>query len=231
MNNLSILCSTARVMKLANILDSKSSAARLEGSSPSSGTNNNEFLCHLAYITGVAIGDGNLSNPNGRSVRLRVSCDTKYSEIIEEIRSSLKIILPENKTSLIKKKGRCVDISCYSRNWEKWLGWKHDKGPKYKQIKQIPSWIKNNSIYSKYCLKGLFQTDGSLYFDRGYTMVNFVTIIPCLSKEVLEMIEKLGFKPKLYTLKIRGLMRHKKYTVRVSKDAKDFIKAIRLTKT
>jgi DNA-binding transcriptional regulator WhiA len=217
-------------MKLANILDSKSSAARLEGSSPSSGTDYN-FLKYLAYIIGVAIGDGNLSNPNGRSVRLRISCDTKYPEIIKEISSSLKVILPENKVSLVKKKCNCVDISCYSRYWEKWLGWKHNKGPKYEQSIKIPKWIKNNSEYSESCLKGLFQTDGCIYFDRGYIMVNFVTTIQGLDDEVVRMITKLGFKPKLYTLDVRDNMRHKKYTVRISKNVMNFIKAINLTKT
>ena len=217
-------------MKLANILDSKSSAARLEGSSPSSGTEK-ELKKHLAYITGIAIGDGNLSNPNGRAIRLRVSCDTQYQNIIEEIRTSLKILLPKNKVSLVKKKGRCVDISCYSKNWGKWLDWKYDKGPKYEQTIKIPDWIKNNPDYSKLCLKGLFQTDGSIYFDREYIMANFVTTIPNLGKTVVEMITKLGFKPKMYTLDVRGNIRHKKYTVRISKNVEDFIKTINLTKS
>jgi hypothetical protein len=28
-----------------------------------------------AYVIGLAIGDGNLSNPSGRAVRLRITCD------------------------------------------------------------------------------------------------------------------------------------------------------------
>lgn len=216
-------------MKLANILDSKSSAARLEGSSPSSGTEI-EFLKHLAYITGVAIGDGNLSNPNKRAIRLRVSCDTKYPEIIKEICSSIKIILPKNKVSLVKKKGNCVDISCYSNNWGKWLDWKYDKGPKYEQVIRIPKWIKNDSDYSKPCLKGLFQTDGSIYYDRKYIMVNFVTTITGLGDEIVKIITKLGFKPKIYILGVRGKIHHTKYTIRISKNVSDFIKTINLTK-
>ena len=44
----------------------------------------------LAYIIGVAIGDGNLSNPNGRAVRLRVTCDTKYEFIIKQVKSNIQ---------------------------------------------------------------------------------------------------------------------------------------------
>lgn len=47
------------------------------GSSPTSGTMN-IINTNTAYIIGVAIGDGNLSNSNGRAVRLRVTCDNKY---------------------------------------------------------------------------------------------------------------------------------------------------------
>jgi hypothetical protein len=172
-----------------------------------------------------------LSNPNGRALRLRISCDTKYQNIIKNICSSLKILLPKNRISFVKKKCRCVDISCYSNSWGKWLDWKYNKGPKYEQTIKIPSWIKTNSVYSKLCLKGLFQTDGSIYLDRGYIMTNFVTTIPNLGDEVVEMITKLGFKPKLYTLEVRGKIKHKKNTIRISKNVTEFIEAINLTKT
>ncbi len=38
-----------------------------------------------AYVIGLAIGDGNLSNPNGRAVRLRITCDTKYPRLVGNI--------------------------------------------------------------------------------------------------------------------------------------------------
>ncbi len=103
----------AGVMKLVNMRDSKSRAARLEGSSPSPGTKENH-----AFIIGVALGDGNLSNPNGRAVRLRVTCDTKYLKNIQEIYASISLMMPNNKVSLVARKDNCVDISCYSNKWE-----------------------------------------------------------------------------------------------------------------
>lgn len=50
----------------------------------------------LAYIVGVALGDGNLSNPNGRAVRLRITCDAKYPLLSQKIIANLKILLPKN---------------------------------------------------------------------------------------------------------------------------------------
>lgn len=67
----------------------------------------------VAYVIGIAMGDGNLSNPNGRAVRLRVSCDTKYPKIIKNIIHAIQEVMPLNKVSLIHRKESCVDISCY----------------------------------------------------------------------------------------------------------------------
>jgi len=65
-----------------------------------------------AYIIGVALGDGNLSNPNGRAIRLRITCDKKYPLLITHIQSRLALLLPKNKIGIINHKN-CVDISAY----------------------------------------------------------------------------------------------------------------------
>ena len=182
---------------------------------------------NLSYLIGLAIGDGNLSNPNGRAVRLRITCDKKYPYIIKEVLKILKKIAPKNRVTLIKRKDNAVDISCYSNDWEKILGWKAKSGSKIKQKISIPLWIKNNNDYIKNCLRGLFQTDGSIYMDRNYLTVNFVTCIPTLMSDIEEMIRKIGFKPNLQKT---NESKNKKYTLRVNKDASEFIKAIKLKK-
>lgn len=150
----------------------------------------------LSYIIGVALGDGNLSNSNKRAARLRITCDNKYPKIIEEIIKKLKIVLPNNKVSIIKRKN-CIDISCYSNKLEKLLGWKALKGSKEKQKVSVPPWIIKSNFYSKECLRGLFQTDGSIYKDRKYLYINFTSIIPTLIKDTLKMIQNLKFEPKV----------------------------------
>ena len=150
----------------------------------------------LAYIVGIAIGDGNLSNSNGRAVKLRVTCDNKYPKLKEHIKESLKIILPKNKVSEIKRKG-CVDVYVHSNTLEKLLGWRAKGGSKFKQDVSIPLWILSNKTYLKECLKGLVQTDGSIYKDRGYTMVNFTTIIENLALTYFESLQKLRYQPQI----------------------------------
>ncbi len=180
----------------------------------------------LAYIIGVSIGDGNLSNPNGRAIRLRITCDNKYPVLRKYILRSLSIIFPKNKVTEVDREN-CTDISIYSNKLENILGWKAKNGPKSKQNVSIPNWILENDIFLKECIRGLVQTDGSIYKDRGYKMVNFTTIIEKLAYDYFKSLESLGYKPQ-----IRKVI-HKsktKYVIRISKDTDKFIENLKIWK-
>lgn len=183
----------------------------------------------LAYIVGVALGDGNLSCPNGRATRLRVTCDIKYPNIISEIKNALTEIFPKNRVSLVtKKKGNCIDISVYSNQLNSCIPWVVGKGTKIEQQARVPNWILDDADFSKYCLKGLIQTDGSIYKDRKYLMINFTNLIKPLVDNVHKMITGLEFEPKLYESKQKN--GNIKYVVRLSKNVPQFITKIQLTK-
>lgn len=83
--------------------------------------------------------------------------------------------------------------------------------------------------YTKSCLRGLLQTDSSIYRDRNYLMVNFTDLTKPLIDDVFNMIVTLGYKPNLYnsTQKSGNI----KYVVRLSKNVQSFITEINLTKT
>ena len=181
----------------------------------------------LAYVVGLAIGDGNLSNPNGRAARLRITCDTRYKLLIQNICQAIQTLLPQNRVNIIQRSTSFVDISCYSKQWEHWLGWQVGRGSKYQQNVSVPEWIRENEEFLIPCLKGLIETDGSIYYDRGYKMVNFITTIPRLAQAVLAMISKLGFEAHLYTFYGKSKT---KYTVRVSKNVLTFINTLDLIK-
>lgn len=187
----------------------------------------------LAYVIGLAIGDGNLSNPNGRAVRLRISCDTLYPKLIERISFAIQSLMPNNKVSLVAKKGkRCLDVSCYSNQWPLLLSWK--PGAKINQSVQIPAWIKENEIYTIACLRGLIETDGAVYLDRNYLAVIFTSIMKNVSDDVLIMIQKLGFKPKIYAVQPapnNGKSRKKRYNVRLTKNVEKFLQLVPIEKS
>ena len=112
-----------------------------------------------AYIIGLSLGDGNLSNSNGRAVKLRITCDKKYPRLVEKIANSLQKLLPDNKVGRVDS-GNSVDVYCYSNYLESILGWTAKGGSKIKQGIFVPSWIIEDASFSKECLRGLFQTDG-----------------------------------------------------------------------
>lgn len=209
---------------MANARASRARDESLAGSSPAPGTMSKDIL---AYVIGVAIGDGNLSNPNGRAVRLRITCDAKYPGLIIEMSSAIQRVMPDNKVSLIRKKETAVDISCYSNKWEDLLGWRADGGSKYRQNVSIPPWIMKNKRYSVSCLRGLLQTDGTIYLDRGYRMVMFVTIIKRLADDVMHIISSLDFHPRAYGISTRT---RRRYNIRLSQDVDAFIKRVRFYK-
>jgi hypothetical protein len=183
----------------------------------------------LAYVTGVALGDGNLSNPNGRATRLRITCDARYPRLASKIMRSIRRLLPANKVSVVRRPEKSwFDISCYSNHWEVLLGWKVGKGPKIDQRIQVPIWIKENRRFTICCLRGLLETDGSVYWDRGYQMVMFTAAAATLAEDVHCMIASLGFEPHTYRI-------HRKprpiFHVRLSRQVAEFLSVVRPRKS
>ncbi len=187
---------------------------------------NNRNKKSIAYLIGIALGDGNLSNPNKRAVRLRITCDKKYPLLIENIIKNLKIVFTQNKVSTVDRVN-AVDVSVYCNDLENILGWKAKGGSKIKQKVSVPLWIKKNINYQKECLRGLFQTDGSIYFDRGYKMVNFTSVCLTLIKDAKEILKNIGFEVKIRKVIHKGKI---KYVIRISKNVDKFIHDIKLWK-
>lgn len=187
-----------------------------------------DYNQNLAYIIGIALGDGNLSNPNKRAVRLRITLDNKYPKIIKEVTENLRLLLPKNKISIIKRTDNCSDISVYSNQLKEIIPWNTGEGPKIAQKITIPTWIKTDCNFTKSCLKGLIQTDGSIYFDRNYKMINFSNNIESLAQDTKYLMEFLGYEPNFYVAKNNS--GSNKYTVRLSKSVDSFIREIDLIK-
>ena len=183
-----------------------------------------------AYVVGVAIGDGNLSNPNGRAVRLRITCDKKYPALIARIRAALGQVFPNNKVGIVPSQRNYINLSIYSNHLEELLGWKASGGSKKHQHVQVPDWICEDRSLSIHCLRGLIETDGAIYFDRGYPMVIFSTVIPELAQQVEAMVRNLGFGPRLYRVRRSPSQPSFKYHVRLSREVPTFLELIRPAK-
>ncbi len=100
------------------------------------------------------------------------------------------------------------------------------KGSKIDQRVSVPTWIKENDEYKVYCLRGLLETDGTIYSDRGYPMVMFTSAIPKLANEVYQMILSFNFVPHLYKI-TQNRNGHTIYRVRLSKKVSEFLVLVR----
>ena len=183
----------------------------------------------LAYITGIALGDGNLSNPNGRAVRLRVICDNNYPKLGNEIIAALQFLLPKNKVSVYRRRvDNCFEVYVYSNLLGDWMPWKVGMGPKARQGARVPSWIRRDLLFTQLCLRGLIQTDGCIYTDRGYRMVNFTNNNRLLAEDARDMFVQIGYNPSFMTVKL-GPNQYK-YTARVARNAEKLIDELSLYK-
>jgi intein/homing endonuclease len=215
----------AAVMKLVDIGVSKSPAGNsVRVQVPPAAQINSEVL---SYVIGAALGDGNLSCPNGRATRLRITCDAKYPLVAREIEESLQLIFPSNRVSRVYRAETYFDISVYSNTLNDLLPWSVGKGTKIAQSAHVPEWIKQDISYVKSCIKGLIHTDGSIYIDRGYKMVHFSNRIQELAYDCYEMIKSLGYQPRIYEI---PLVMRAKYVVRLSKDVELFLADLQITK-
>lgn len=181
----------------------------------------------LAYITGMAIGDGNISNPNGRAYRLRITCDIAYPGIMARIVSYLKVLFPKNKIGITVRPRNCIDISIYNKQINTLFGWDMHSGKKIDQIIKIPDWIYRDRVFTIRFIKGLFESDGSVYFDRTYKMANLVSYNAEIIDFAFLEISKLGFMPRRYKILQKN---HIKHTLRVSKDVDKFLNLFNIQK-
>ena len=70
----------------------------------------------------------------------------------------------------------------------------------------IPEKIRNNKTFLKRFLRGLFDTDGTIYFDKNYSsktpinnhpMIKLGTVSKILADQVFDSLKELGFKPRM----------------------------------
>lgn len=79
---------------------------------------------------------------------------------------------------------------------------------------------------SVHCLRGLIETDGAVYLDRGYQMVIFSTVMAGLARQVEGMMRSLGFRARLYRVRQCPGKDTFKYHVRLSRQVSAFLDVV-----
>lgn len=152
----------------------------------------------LAEFVGIMIGDGGITDYQITVTLHRVD-DENYSLFVEKLLKELFQVKPNKnyrqsvvniRISRKKLVHYCQSIGLF-------------QGNKIKNKVDIPDWVKNNKKYLIACLRGLFDTDGSVYIHRymskqkqyNYTNFCFTSRSLPLLLSVKSALQRFGFNP------------------------------------
>lgn len=149
----------------------------------------------LAELIGICLGDGTAWG-HQVSITLNSIADKKY---IPHVKSLAEQLFPGVTVSLIKRKVNAVDVRITSKIVTEFL----KENGIVSHAKSIPQWIIDNPRYVNACIRGLFDTEGSISFKiyesrKGlslYKQLTFRNTNSTLIKFVRDNLLILGLRP------------------------------------
>lgn len=148
------------------------------------------------------LGDGGLSTYQA-TVTLHSIDDAEYAEYISNLIKKLFKINPSMRPA---KKAKAVNVVISRINVVSFLTrCGLPVGDKIRYGIDMPSWIAKNPRYRKACMRGLFDTDGSVfthhYFSKGkeyrYKKLSFTSASPKLLASAHETLRLYGMRPRI----------------------------------
>lgn len=163
---------------------------------------------YFAELVGIILGDGNLGNypkyKNGvstgkiRCQYLRIYCNLNEKQYAKELETILIKVFKKKPYIYQRKNAGELYLEISGKNLDKDLDLK--VGNKIMNQATIPQWIYNDIVYTRYCIRGLFDTDGCCYkTGKKYSIINFTNHNKKLLNGVYKSLQKLGFHPYLKT--------------------------------
>lgn len=159
--------------------------------------------CHsknLSELVGILIGDGNISRYQTR-VSLDIIKDIEYADFVKNLFETLF----KTRASLFRnEKKSTIDVIVSSKSLTEFLiNLGLPQGNKIKQQIDIPDWIKKDNSYKKACLRGIFDTDGSVYLDKHFYKgkeyksmnIDFTSASKPLLRSIRKVLVDIGFTP------------------------------------
>ena len=119
-----------------------------------------------SYLLGIYLGDGTISRFT-RCYALRVFMDSRYSEIIAEVASAIRAVMPESLASIYPHpRHNVVTIVCYSKAWP-CLFPQHGPGRKHERKIELAPWQKVIVEHEpEQFIRGLIHSDGCRVTNR-----------------------------------------------------------------
>ncbi len=158
------------------------------------------YCIELAELIGTILGDGCITNSQ-LHITLNSKLDIGYAYYLQTQIKNLFNYSP----SILKSKGcNAVNVVITGVNFISYLksiGLR--VGDKVRQQVDVPKWIKQNPEFSRWCLRGLMDTDGGI-FTNSYTIngksyiypkANFTNASQPLLNFVYDTLKHNGFNP------------------------------------
>lgn len=115
-----------------------------------------------AYLLGLYLGDGCISEAKRGVYCIRITLDAKYPEIIAECQDALNALFPEKRANAGRRRqSNCVDVSMWSKHWPCLIP-QHGPGPKHQRPIRLTPWQSELIAgQRRMFLRGLIHSDGS----------------------------------------------------------------------
>lgn len=157
----------------------------------------------FAEFIGIMIGDGSVGQYQ-ISVTLDSRTDVEYAEYVIQLTERLFGIMPHRR---LREDRHCIVIEVSSVNLVEYLVSRGlPQGNKIRHGLCIPEWIKQNSSYSISCIRGIFDTDGSVFQEKhhikeetySYCRMSFVSASSSLLRDVCTILVGLQLTAKIH---------------------------------
>lgn len=187
-----------------------------------------DYSYDLAEFFGIMLGDGHLTH---FQVQINLgNKELKYAKYVSDL--IFKIFKIRPKISTRNTGYRDVYFgSVIITNWLRKEGLVHNK---VKSQVDVPSWIFRNDEFIKMFIRGVFDTDGSIYELKFGKQISFTNHSIPILKSLHKMLFKLGYNPsnisssKLYLTRVSDIDRFfKEIKVKNPKHLKRFKKIMR----
>ncbi|MBU1726047.1 MAG: hypothetical protein KJ880_00220 [Candidatus Omnitrophica bacterium] len=154
----------------------------------------------LAAFIGIMLGDGSIRSKYQFTISFNYKTDHEYAEYVARL---IKRMFAVDYTILRRKGCLGADIIVSSASAVDFLLSQGLKvGNKIKNQVDIPEWVMDNPGFRKACLRGLFDTDGSLYAHRykvnnrwyEYLKLDFTSCSKPLLHSAHKILSRLGIR-------------------------------------
>ena len=159
----------------------------------------------MAELSGILLGDGHIQSRCTKNETrdistyfISITLNKKEKEIISNSRDLIKEVTGL-KVKKYEKKGDCLRLVIHSKDAvQKFQEFGLKAGDKLENQVSAPEWIKESKKLSAKCLRGLIDTDGSIYKDKrqntSYKRIQFSNCSKPLLEDFKEMCRLLGIK-------------------------------------